>query len=452
MRTPTRLVLLAAVGSCAAVLPAQDGPRDAPTIADATANAFSYPLPLLDKAERRAFAVGNALFKTNWVASGSSAAGFDGLGPLFNARSCSSCHSKDGRSRPPLADEQERHGLLIRIGVRSDGGPDAPHASYGGQIQDVAVPGAEPEARVVVHDEVRRGSYADGEDFELLFPRYELEDLRYGPLGDHAVLGPRVAQHLVGLGLLEAIPDQRLVSLADADDHDGDGISGRVHRVPRSGTDALAIGRFGWKATQATVLDQTAAAFVNDIGITSPLFVDEALTATQRQKLASLLTEPEIDQHGLERVAFYARTLAVPQQRDRDREDVVAGRTQFVAFGCAKCHVREHVTGEVPFHPGFANLRIEPFTDLLLHDLGPDLADQKRDGEALPSEWRTPPLWGLALVETVNGHLRLLHDGRARGFAEAILWHGGEGEAARECFRNAPATQRSELLAFLKSL
>ena len=145
MRTPTRLVLIASVASCAAALTAQDGPREAPTIADATANAFAYPSPLLDKAERRAFAVGNALFKTNWVARGSSAAGSDGLGPLFNARSCSSCHNKDGRSRPPLAGEQERHGLLIRIGVRNDGRPDAPHASYGGQIQDVAVNGAEPE-------------------------------------------------------------------------------------------------------------------------------------------------------------------------------------------------------------------------------------------------------------------------------------------------------------------
>ena len=418
------------------------------TVADTTRSAFSLPSPLLAAGERRAFAVGNALFRANWITAPASAEGLDGLGPLFNARSCSSCHLHDGRSRPPTDGETERQGLLLKIGVRRDGASDAPHAHYGDQLQDDAIPGVRPEVRVDITWQATPGRYGDGEAFELLAPRYDLRELAYGPLGDDVVLGGRVAPHLVGLGLLEAIPAAALRAQADPDDRDGDGISGRVHVLADG-----QFGRFGWKATQPTVLAQIAGAFVHDMGITSSLHGQEPLAEPQRAAVEFASGgSPEIDDHKLERVAFYSRTLAVPTPRDADAPKVVAGRAHFTAFGCAACHVPTWTTGAIAFHAGFGGHTIHPYSDLLLHDLGPALGDGKHDGDARPGEWRTPPLWGLGLLPVVSGHERLLHDGRARGFAEAILWHGGEAEVARERFRTAPRAQRDELLAFLRSL
>jgi CxxC motif-containing protein (DUF1111 family) len=422
-----------------------------PTVADATNNAFSYPSPLLSAEDRRAFVVGNSFFKANWVERGASAKGLDGLGPLFNARSCSSCHLRDGRSSPPAPQDRERHGLLLRIGVRNGDAPDEAHPRYGAQVQDVAIAGAQPEAVVRIDYETVAGEYGDGTSYELLRPTYRLDALAYGELGEGAVLGPRVAQHLIGLGLLESLPESRLHELADPDDRDGDGVSGRVHVVRSASCGTEAAGRFGWKATQPTVLDQVAAAFVNDIGITSDVFADEALAGGQAA-IQEAGGGPEIDRKKLDRVSFYTRTLAVPAARGVGDPQVRAGAQWFREFGCAACHVPSHTTSPNAFLPSYSNVSFEPYTDLLLHDMGEALVDGKRDGDARPAEWRTPPLWGLGLVEAVNGHERLLHDGRARGFAEAILWHGGEGERSKERFRLAGKSQREELVAFLRSL
>ncbi len=417
---------------------------------DTTSNAFGYPLPFLTAAERRAFAVGNAIFRANWVATPASTKGLDGLGPLFNARSCSSCHLRDGRSRPPETGEPDRFGLLVRIGVKAVTGPDLPHPAYGTQVQDRAVAGVQPEAQVLIDWLRTTGEYGDGEGFELLAPRDRLLGLAYGELGDGVVLAGRTAPHLIGLGLLEAIPQAALAQLADPEDRDGDGISGRLHVLPGTGGQ---IGRFGWKATQATVQAQTEGALVHDMGITSPSAPEEVLTAVQRKATSWLdPREPDIDDHRLARLVFYSRTLAVPAARNAGDPQVAGGRKLFIDYGCAACHVPEWTTGPVGFHPGFGGHLITPFTDLLLHDLGEGLADEKRDGDAAPSEWRTAPLWGIGLIPAVNGHERYLHDGRARGMAEAILWHGGEAMGARERFRLAGREQREQLLAFLRSL
>ena len=420
----------------------------APMIEDATANAFSYPSPVLDASARRAFAVGNAIFRANWVQAPASAAGLDGLGPLFNARSCSSCHLRDGRSRPPEHDEFERHGLLVRIGQRTGTGADLPHPNYGVQLQDQALPGAAPEARIDVQWQLRTGVYGDGEPFTLLAPRYELLELADGPLGDGTVLGGRTAPHLIGMGLLEAIPAAALHTLADPDDRDGDGISGRVHVLPDTGE----IGRFGWKATAPSVRAQTAGALVHDMGITSPAHPVDVRTAAQRLRLPFAEGgEPELDAHKLDRLVFYAQAIAPPRPRAEDPAAVEQGRQHFVDFGCAACHVPSWTTGDAVFTPALAGVEFAPYTDLLLHDLGPELADEKHDGAATPAEWRTAPLWGIGLIPAVNGHDRLLHDGRARGVAEAILWHGGEAERARERFRTATAAERAALLTFVRS-
>jgi CxxC motif-containing protein (DUF1111 family) len=458
--TCPRILCLWLASVCAVpLLPAQERapqalqPSATVDVGDDLANAFGYPSPLLGAADRRAFVVGNALFKQNWVTAPSSTPGLDGLGPLFHARSCSACHFRDGRSRPPEGDERERHGLLLRIGVRQDHGPDLPHPVYGGQLQEQALPGLAPEVRVESHWQEVGGSFGDGEPYTLVSPTYTLSELGYGPLGPGVVLGARTAPHLIGLGLLEAVPDAVLQRLADPDDRDRDGISGRVHEVLDVATGRSAIGRFGWKATQPTVLAQAAAAFVNDMGITSKYFPHEVLTAPQRQALGvGDPGAPEIDAHQLERVVFYTRALAVPARRGVGLPEVQAGERLFASYGCAACHLPELTTGDVAFHPSHRGVRFAPYTDLLLHDLGQELADGKRDGAATPAEWRTAPLWGLGLLRSVNGHERLLHDGRARRFAEAVLWHGGEALAARERFRTAPRAEREALLAFLRSL
>lgn len=452
-----RLAFAFAVGcGLAAPAAAQDDPTalgGAATLRVEGVDAFGFPAPGLDAAERRAFAVGNSFFRKNWVAAPASATGRDGLGPLFNARSCAACHLRDGRSRPPEPDEPNREGLLLRIGVRAAGGPDLPHPLYGTQIQDAAIPGVRPEARATIESRAVRGAYGDGEPFELLAPTYGLAEAVYGPPGENAVLGPRTAPALIGLGLLEAVPEAALLALADPDDADGDGVSGRAHVVAGEGPASRVVGRFGWKATQPTVRLQTAAAFVHDIGITSPVFPAEDLAPAQRAAFGvASAGETDLDAHKLDRVAFYTATLAVPARRNVDDPVVRRGEERFAAFRCDACHAPALTTGDDAGHPSFRRQRIRPYTDLLLHDLGPGLADGKTDGDARPSEWRTAPLWGLGLQRAVSGHERLLHDGRARGFAEAILWHGGEAEAAKERFRTAPRPEREALLAFLRSL
>lgn len=441
-----------------ACLQAQSGAVDAPlggpaTIFDTSPNAFGFASPSLSGRERRAFVVGNAFFKENWVQAPASAAGRDGLGPLFNARSCSACHFKDGRGRPPRAGERGVTGLLLRLGVREAGQPDRPHPLYGGQLQDHAIHGVSPEAAFAVEHATVRGTFGDGAGYELQAPRYSLSRPGYGPLGEDVTLGPRVAPQVIGLGLLEAVPAADLVARADPEDADADGISGRVHMVQDLRSGESVPGRFGWKATQPTVEQQTAAAFVNDMGLTTPMFASEALSAAQAAAVTFVSGgTPEVSGKKLERVTFYCQTLAVPAQRRPDDPQVARGGALFEHMGCAKCHVPALRTGASACVDAYRDVVFRPYTDLLLHDMGEGLADSKRDGDAGPREWRTAPLWGVGLIGTVNGHTRYLHDGRARNLEEAVLWHGGEAAAAQAAYRTAARADRAALLAFLRSL
>jgi CxxC motif-containing protein (DUF1111 family) len=267
------------------------------------------------------------------------------------------------------------------------------------------------------------------------------------------MLSPRVASQMIGLGLLEAVPDDALLALADPGDKNADSISGRVNHVPDPQSGALRIGRFGWKANQPDLPSQNAGAAFGDIGLTNPLFRTENCTPAQ-EKCRAAPVAPEIDLSDkfFAKLNLYTRLIAVPAQRSADDPLVKKGEALFNTFGCAACHVTMLRTGANTALPELANQSFHPFTDLLLHDMGDGLADNRPDFEASGKEWRTPPLWGLGLVETVNGHNRLLHDGRARGFAEAILWHGGEGEAAKELFRSAAREERDALVRFLRSL
>jgi CxxC motif-containing protein (DUF1111 family) len=431
----------------------------AATVFDTGTRAFARPVPRLSPEHEDEFFVGNALFNRGWIIAPASVTAMDGLGPVFNATNCSACHLRDGRGRPPEGPDEPFESMLIRLSVPGAGQHGEPlgEPRYGGQLQGKAIPGVPAEGRARVSYEEVPGSFADGEPYALRRPRYAIEDLGYGPMAADVLMSPRVGQHLVGLGLLEAVPEETVYALADADDRDGDGISGRPNVVWDLVAQRTALGRFGWKANQPSLQQQTAGAFNGDIGITSALFPAESCTPSQTAcreapRGAPGDEEPQLRDPHLESVVSYVSTLAVPARRRIDDPAVRRGKAVFGEIGCASCHTPVLRTGQHPDFPELSDQKIRPFTDLLLHDMGPDLADGRPDFAASGSEWRTPPLWGLGLVQTVNRHRYLLHDGRARGFAEAILWHGGEGEASREAFRHLPRVDREALIAFLESL
>jgi CxxC motif-containing protein (DUF1111 family) len=419
------------------------------TVFESGPEAYAQPGPVLSEPARTTFLVGNSFFNKTWVAAPASVTERDGLGPLFNARSCSGCHPHDGRGRPPEAGAPAAS-LLVRLSVLERGRP-VPEPRYGEQLQTRALPGLAPEAEVRVDYEPVSGRYADGEPYQLRRPRLRIEQLGYGRLASGVLTSARVAPAVFGLGLLEAVPEAALLAQADPEDRDGDGISGRANLVPDLATGRRVVGRFGWKAEQPSLRQQAAAAFHGDMGITSTLFPGENHTARQPACAGRPSGgTPELGDHLLDQVTGYLRALAVPARRHQPRAR--RGGRLFEVAGCARCHRPTLVTGADGALPSLAGQTIHPYTDLLLHDLGAELADGRPVFAATEREWRTPPLWGLGLLPVVNGHSYLLHDGRARGAAEAILWHGGEAASAREAFRNMPRCDRQALLAFLGAL
>lgn len=417
-------------------------------------NAFSFPAANTPPENIRAFSFGNRLFNTNWVEAPASVKAFDGLGPLFNRVSCSACHTKDGRGTPPDDGKGPFDSMLLRIslhGVGAHGGPK-PVPGFGDQLSERGINDVPPEGVAQITYTEVKGHYGDGSRFVLRKPVYAISKTAYGQLPRDAMVSARVAPHMIGLGLLEAVPSATLLALADPEDLDGDGISGRVNRVWDAKKQLLDIGRFGWKAGQPDLLNQNAAAAIGDIGLTTSIHPDENCQSDQKACVEAINGgSPEISDEFLDKLTLYTATLAVPAQRNADEALVRHGAKLLHDMQCLSCHMPTLKSGPHPLLE-IANQTFHPFTDLLLHDMGEGLADNRPEFEATGLEWRTPPLWGLGLVKNVNGHLNLLHDGRARGFAEALLWHGGEAEAAREAFRLAPQTDRDALVAYLNSL
>lgn len=448
----------------------EDLPAGAATVRTRTdADAFSQPSANLSFEQELDFMVGNGLFKKVWVSAPSSTLASDGLGPLFNARSCQRCHIKDGRGHTPAGPEDNAISMFLRAstpGTPADA-PEGiegylatlPEPTYGGQMQDFALPGRKAEYRLDITYEEIPVELSDGETVSLRRPTYRAADLGYGPLHPDAMLSPRVAPQMIGLGLLEAIPAEDILAKADPDDADGDGISGRPNIVWSTEFGEPMLGRFGLKAGMPTIMEQSAAAFAGDIGISSPLYPAPFGDCTPAQ--ADCQTAPhgdgdergfEIDQQGMDLVAFYSRNLGVPARRDVDDPQVLRGKEVFHTIGCASCHTPAFVTHRLPDRPEHSFQLIWPYTDLLLHDMGEGLADNRPEARATGREWRTAPLWGIGLTRRVSGHTQFLHDGRARSLLEAILWHGGEAQAARDAVVSMPKPDRDALIEFLESL
>jgi CxxC motif-containing protein (DUF1111 family) len=420
------------------------------TVFDLSVNAFGNPAPNLTGDKDLLFVTGNSFFKMNWVTAPASAEDLDGLGPIFNARSCSSCHALDGRGRPPLSADEKPVGLLFRMST--PGIEWSPEPTYGDQLQLESILGVASEGNVTVTYDEQAGSYPDGQQYSLRKPNYVF-NLAAGNFASGTVFSPRVAPQMIGMGLLEAIDPSTLIDLSDPEDVNGDGISGRVNYVRDVINQKESVGRFGWKANQPSVRQQVSAAFNGDIGITSSLFPLQPCTSSENDcNDATSGGDPELTKDILDRVTLYSATLAVPKRRDWNDEQVLQGKKLFNHAKCASCHLPKLVTGTSGDFPEFMNQTIRPYTDLLLHDMGDELADGRPDGHATGSEWRTPPLWGLGLLHVVSGHTFLLHDGRARTIEEAILWHSGEAAKSREAFMNLEEGDRKAIIKFIESL
>ncbi|MFZ6052121.1 di-heme oxidoreductase family protein [Halocola ammonii] len=425
------------------------------TVFDASQNAFGLPVPTLKGKNKNIFFVGNSLFNQSWVTAPSSTTARDGLGPLFNARACDNCHTRDGRGKPQFETGDVSAGFLMRLSIPGEsqhGGP-LPHPIYGGQLQGSALMGIPHEGEVQIKYETIEGKYADGTPYELRKPTYEFVNLQYGALGPDVLTSPRVGTQMIGLGLLEAIPEDTLKSIVDPNDEDGDGISGRINYVWDSVNEKKSPGRYGWKANVPTIREQVAMAFNHDIGITSSLFPKDESTKSQPEAMNAVDGgTPELQEDNFDHITIYSASLGVPVRRNAKDPNVLKGKALFHEIGCADCHRPKFETGDHPEIPELGNKTIRPFTDLLLHDMGPGLADGRPDHQASGSEWRTAPLWGIGLISTVNNHTFFLHDGRARNLEEAILWHGGEGEKSKEAFKELTENERQFLIEFLNSL
>lgn len=368
------------------------------------ATLLDGPVEGLSNDQARQFLAGDKAFNAEIFTAAT------GLGPLFVATSCGSCHPGDGKGHPTNA--------LIRFGQSDSSGNQFLHLG-GPQLQHRALPGYGPE------------QIPAGASFSKLLPPAN-----------------------TGLGFLEIVPDAEILALADPDDLDGDGISGRPNWVdlpgylsPRPGAIAQQgkyIGRFGKKAAVYDLLQQTANAYNQDMGVTS--------TYAPFDTYSGVEIDPEVPNKTVEDVVFYLRTLKAPIARNTTKADVAAGKLLFEQSGCASCHMPTLRTGASRI-AALEFREIAPYTDLLLHDMGPELDDGYTEGSALSSEWRTPPLWGLGLSKnSQGGEYHLLHDGRANSIETAILLHGGEGSGSRDRFKALSDTERRQLLAFLESL
>ncbi|TAD97411.1 MAG: thiol oxidoreductase [Bacteroidetes bacterium] len=422
---------------------------------DFSENAFGKSVDGLSGQQEDAFVLGNSFFRNNWVTAPASASGRDGLGIFFNASSCGGCHFKDGRAKTPANPNESLNGLLFRLSIsgQNANGSPLPEPNYGGQLNEKAISGVNSEAKIRVNYAEIAGKYPDGTTFSLRKPMYEFYEPAYGDFHANMLVSPRIAQQLAGLGLLEIVPENTILLFADPNDQNNDGISGKANYVWDKVQKKAVLGRFGWKANQPNLFQQSADAFLGDIGITSSLNSEENLTPIQKSSYPNLPNggSPEISDANLQNVVFYLQALAVPARRNWKDQTVLRGKQLFTQIRCASCHIPEMQTGFSPIKT-LANQKIRPYTDLLLHDLGQDLADNRPDFLANGNEWRTPPLWGLGMLKTVNNHTFLLHDGRARNFEEAILWHGGEAEKAKNEFKNLSKVERESLIKFLESL
>jgi CxxC motif-containing protein (DUF1111 family) len=443
MNTSLKNSLLFGLMLMSTVAIAEDYPRE----------AYSQPVKGLSAEALDTFYKGRTEFLQTWVIppeGGNSA----GLGPLFNRPACVSCHQKNGRGRSPNSSDERMLSMLVRLSVAGTGehGSPKPHPYYGNQLDEEGVHNVAGEGRAALHWQEKTVNLADGAVVKLRSPTIEFIDLAYGSL-DGVLTSLRVGPPVYGLGLLESVPVSTLQKIAEQ--QVSKSVHGSFNQVWDGAKQQMVEGRFGLKANSPNVRQQIAEAFIGDLGITTPLFSKQPCTEKQTDCLNApqAKSSPELPAERLADLDFYTVHLAPPARRNTDDPKVKLGEQLFTDNGCAVCHVPKLETAAHPRYPAtLPPQSIEPYTDLLLHDMGEGLADGRPDFSATGSQWRTPPLWGIGLVPVVNGHNQYLHDGRARNLEEAIVWHDGEALAARNRYTQLTEAQRQQLLAFLQSL
>jgi CxxC motif-containing protein (DUF1111 family) len=459
-------VLLLAAGGLAI---SEDGLDDATlsagsfTIKRFDRQAFSEPASVLTLKQRQTFMVGRSVFNRQW-ASVNSLNGDWGLGPTFIADRCSACHVNTGRGSPPISSDEQLLSILVRLsipGTNEHGGPK-PHPNYGDQIQnrsmdgrnvDLAYAGAPVpnEADLFLDWEEQTVAFADGETASLRKPKLRIENLKFGELGSDVMMSLRMTQPLVGIGFLEAVSEETILSIAEK--QRAQNFNGRPNRVWDAVNKRVALGRFGWKANVPSLKQQIAAAALGDMGVNSNLFPEQNCPSVQTICAMQLPGNfPEIINHEIDALELWLQGLAVPARRDVNDSDVRRGAALFSSAQCAVCHVPDMKTGKFPKLPQLSDQVFHAYTDMLLHDMGDELADGRPDFQAGTRDWRTPPLWGLGLSQTVSGSTAMLHDGRARNVAEAILWHGGEAAVSSDAFRGMSKGEREALVRFVEAI
>ncbi len=451
-----------------------------------TADAFSQHSKTMSDVERiQQFELGDDFFTNPWVAGSASTSSRDGLGGLLNNNACQDCHIRDGRGHAPDAGSDDFGSILFRAAksnITTEQAYDMSQSlmanvgdsSVGGQLQQTAIADVMPEVDLAVTYTTSTVSFADGYQVELRKPTWQLTSKAAAQGYDFdadTIFSARVSPGMIGLGLLALVSEQDIIANEDISDSDNNGISGKANRVWSIAKQNVELGRFGWKAGQPSLIEQTAGAFVNDMGLTNRFHQQESCLAHQVDCIAAPNGNGdsindynyEVSDTILDAIGFYAEHLAVPQRRNAYDDDVKRGKDIFINAGCQGCHSVSYTTEQSSEHPELSEQKIYPYTDMLLHDMGEALADFTLNGQAASGdiayeflattrEWRTPPLWGIGLAQTVDPEANFLHDGRARTILEAVLWHGGEAQAAKEAVLKLNSSERADLLAFLSDL
>lgn len=410
------------------------------TISANISRPFLQIIPKLPSSALGGVSTGRELFIAEWTPANQGRVLFDGVGPLFNANACTQCHSAEGRKPIYATNGELSDAILFRLGNKEG----IAHAYYGEQMQHQSI-----ESSIATEGTMHYVTTARQNDkpasIQFNFTPTDLNQ----PLGDSAISG-RISPQLVGMGLLDLIPEANIMAAADPDDSNNDGISGRVHWV-NDGTQQR-IGRFGWKAINSSLRTQNANAMSQDMGLTTTIFMDPNCTPSQPICwTAANGGSPEVTDSALDAVTDFMTALAVPERRITDVSAFNKGAQLFTQVGCASCHIPKQKTGDSLRFPLLSQQTIYPYTDLLLHDMGAALDDGVKEKNAESYEWRTPPLWGIGIVAR-DPEARFLHDGRASSLTEAIMWHGGEAEAVKTRFTQLPSTQKETLLSFLKGI
>ena len=427
-------------------------------------NSFSLSSRNLEEHMRINFLVGNALFERMWEDSSiSKNIAKDGLGPFFSARSCESCHINDGRGHIPITNKEDKISVVIQISQNiaqsNDYIKNIEDDIYGGQISEFAVKDVLKEADIIIDYKYSLEMYEDGRVVELRRPIIKIDNLNYGDFNESTTFSARIAQPMIGLGLIEHISDQSLLMNEDINDTNNDGVSGKANKVWDIENEKLAIGRFGWKAAQPSVYQQTADAFYHDMGLSNKLYSNPFNCTSKQVECAKAISgnseeydDLEVSNDQLDLVTFYSSQLGVPARRSINAENVKKGKEIFFELNCNSCHVESFTTGDSGSHANLKNQIIYPYSDFLLHDMGESLSDGVSEFLAQGSDWRTPPLWGIGLTSIVSDEYGYLHDGRARTIEEAILWHGGEANEIIQNYKKLKKSEVNQLLSFINSL